>query len=62
MSSPQASQFLSHTKAMEDDILGELKFILEKILRGMIDMDGGHSWKRPHWRKTKLLSSMKISM
>jgi hypothetical protein len=32
MSSPQASQFLSHAKAMEDDILGELKFILEKIL------------------------------
>jgi hypothetical protein len=32
LSSRQESQCLSHAKAMEDDILRELKFVLERIL------------------------------
>jgi hypothetical protein len=39
--SPQESQYLSHAKAMEDDILGELKFVLERILA----RDDRHGWR-----------------
>jgi hypothetical protein len=65
LSSPQESQCLSHAKAMEDDILGELKFVLERIL----EKDDRHGWRTcmeeatdPRWRKTKLASSMKVSL
>jgi hypothetical protein len=39
-SSPQESQCLSCEKAMEDDILGELKFVLKRILV----RDDRHGW------------------
>jgi hypothetical protein len=51
---------LFHGKAVEHDILGELEVFLNRTIRGMISMDGGHAWEKLRWHQTKPASSMAV--